>query len=118
MRSPKLAGRYLRASTRYRSTDASAGAEPVPVGFSGSLMVPSASLPREARAIPNESGGWWEADERPEPRSLGLLPSGPDPVGEWLVHRQPPKAYIGPMGRESKQRGIGSASFPPKESGG
>src|SRR5215470_6692801 len=32
----------------------------------------------------------WEADERPEPRSLGLLPSGPDPVGEWLVHRQPP----------------------------
>jgi diadenosine tetraphosphate (Ap4A) HIT family hydrolase len=34
--------------------------------------------------------GRWEADERPEPRSLGLLPSGPDPVGEWLVHRQPP----------------------------
>jgi hypothetical protein len=32
----------------------------------------------------------WEADERPEPRSLGLLPSGPDPVGEWLAHRQPP----------------------------
>ncbi len=32
----------------------------------------------------------WEADERPEPRSLGLLPSGPDPVGEWLVHCQPP----------------------------
>src|SRR5262249_19805249 len=32
----------------------------------------------------------WEADERPEPRSLGLLPSGPDPVGEWLVPRQPP----------------------------
>src|SRR5262249_3831161 len=32
----------------------------------------------------------WEADERPEPRSLGLLPSGPDPVGEWLVHRPPP----------------------------
>src|SRR5205823_11741646 len=31
-----------------------------------------------------------EADERPEPRSLGLLPSEPDPVGEWSVHRQPP----------------------------
>src|SRR6266542_1777685 len=30
----------------------------------------------------------WEADERPEPRSLGLLPSGPDPVGEWLVNRR------------------------------
>ncbi len=22
--------------------------------------------------------------------SLGLLPSGSDPVGEWLVHHQPP----------------------------
>ncbi len=44
----------------------------------------------------------WEADERPEPRSLGLLPSGPDPVGEWLVHRQPPGPYIGRGGGESK----------------
>src|SRR5580704_3337334 len=46
----------------------------------------------------------WEADERPEPRSLGLLPSGPDPVGEWLVHRQPPGPYIGRGGGESKRR--------------
>src|SRR5262249_42088466 len=46
----------------------------------------------------------WEADERPEPRSLGLLPSGPDPVGEWLAHRQPPGLYIGRGGRESKPR--------------
>jgi hypothetical protein len=45
----------------------------------------------------------WEADERPEPRSLGLLPSGPDPVGEWLVHRQPPGPYIGRAGAESKR---------------
>src|SRR5579862_1220820 len=45
----------------------------------------------------------WEADERPEPRSLGLLPSGPDPVGEWLVHRQPPAAYIGRRRGESKR---------------
>ena len=44
----------------------------------------------------------WEADERPDPCSLGLLPSGPDPVGEWLVHRQPPAFYIGRMGVESK----------------
>ena len=43
----------------------------------------------------------WEADERPEPRSLGLLPSGPDPVGEWLAHRQPPGPYIGRGGGES-----------------
>jgi len=41
----------------------------------------------------------WEADERPEPRSLGLLPSGPDPVGEWLVHRQPP-GLISAAGRQ------------------
>src|SRR5262249_9034473 len=32
----------------------------------------------------------WEADERPDPRSLGLLPPGPARVGEWLVHRHPP----------------------------
>src|SRR5580693_1019045 len=34
--------------------------------------------------------------------SLGLLPSGPDPVGEWLVHRQSPGPYLGPKGPESK----------------
>ncbi len=31
----------------------------------------------------------------PNRSSLGLLPSGPDPVGEWLAHRQPPGLYIG-----------------------
>src|SRR5882724_1864124 len=35
--------------------------------------------------------------------SLGLLPSGPDPVGEWLVHRQSPGPYLGPKGQESKR---------------
>lgn len=44
----------------------------------------------------------WEAGQRPDPGSLGLLPSGPDPVGEWLVHRQPPAAYIGQMGGRCK----------------
>src|SRR5262249_30345452 len=73
---------------------------------------------RKRGIIANESRNWWEADERPEPRSLGLLPSGPDPVGEWLVHRQPPPTYIGPIKRESKQRGSVSASFSPKESCG
>src|ERR1700743_1156090 len=34
--------------------------------------------------------------------SLGLLPSGPDPVGEWLAHRQSPGPYLGPKGPESK----------------
>src|SRR6202140_1426348 len=37
--------------------------------------------------------------------SLGLLPSGPDPVGEWLVHRQSPGPYLGPKGPESKRNG-------------
>ncbi|KZK89018.1 hypothetical protein PsAD5_05374 [Pseudovibrio sp. Ad5] len=27
--------------------------------------------------------------------SLGLLPSGSDPVGEWLVHHQPPDRVYG-----------------------
>jgi diadenosine tetraphosphate (Ap4A) HIT family hydrolase len=35
--------------------------------------------------------------------SLGLLPSGPDPIGEWLVHRQSPGAYLGPKWSESKR---------------
>jgi hypothetical protein len=35
-------------------------------------------------------GGWTET----RPVSLGLLPSGPDPVGEWCVHRQPPDGYL------------------------
>src|SRR6185437_3399039 len=39
--------------------------------------------------------------------SLGLLPSGPDPVGEWLVHRQSPGPYLGPKGAESKRGGRG-----------
>src|SRR6476646_9659032 len=37
--------------------------------------------------------------------SLGLLPSGPDPVGEWLVHRQSPGPYLGPKSAESKHDG-------------
>src|SRR5690242_3887930 len=53
----------------------------------------------------------WEADERPEPRSLGLLPSGPDPVGEWLVHRQPPVTYIG-RGRAESKRASRTATLP------
>jgi hypothetical protein len=44
--------------------------------------------------------------------SLGLLPSGPDPVGEWLVHRQSPGPYLGPKEAESK-RGIGCHTPPP-----
>jgi diadenosine tetraphosphate (Ap4A) HIT family hydrolase len=34
---------------------------------------------------------------------LGLLPSGPDPVGEWLVHHQPPTPHIGNCHAKSKR---------------
>jgi hypothetical protein len=60
--------------------------------------------PESDGAIAGLRNSGWEADERPEPRSLGLLPSGPDPVGEWLVHRQPPITYIG-RGRPESKRG-------------
>jgi hypothetical protein len=43
--------------------------------------------------------------------SLGLLPSGPDPVGEWLVHRQSPGPYLGPKAPESKRAQL---SYPAK----
>lgn len=36
------------------------------------------------------------------PGSLGLLPSGPDPVGEWLVHHQPPGSHIGNIATKCK----------------
>src|SRR4029079_5829257 len=112
----QLSCRYLRASARYPSAGVSTGAGPETADFLGSLIVPSARRRATRGLIANKSRNWWEADERPEPRPLGLLPSGPDPVGEWPVHRQPPGVYIRPINRESKQRGGASASFPPKES--
>lgn len=44
-------------------------------------------------------GGWHDDPCR---GSLGLLPSGPDPVGEWLVHHQPPGFHIGNIGSKCK----------------
>jgi hypothetical protein len=49
---------------------------------------PSRTKPSCGKA--NNVGGWTET----RPVSLGLLPSGPDPVGEWCVHRQPPIVYL------------------------
>src|ERR1700761_5889941 len=40
---------------------------------------------------PSASVGGWT---RTRPGSLGLLPSGPDPVGERYVPRQPPEPYL------------------------
>jgi hypothetical protein len=45
-------------------------------------------------------GGWTET----RPVSLGLLPSGSDPVGEWCVHRQPPSLYLDHAGSFRKLR--------------
>ena len=46
-------------------------------------------------------GGWHDDPCR---GSLGLLPSGPDPVGEWLVHHQPPTLHIVNRRAKSKRR--------------
>gem|GEM_PF-5851621 len=47
-----------------------------------------------------KTGGRLTSD--PIRTSLGLLPSGPDPVGEWLVHRQSPGSYLEPKQVKSK----------------
>jgi hypothetical protein len=54
-----------------------------------------------------EKVGGWHGD--PCRGSLGLLPSGPDPVGEWLVHHQPPGFHIGNRAGNCKG-GIGEAT--------
>lgn len=36
-------------------------------------------------------------------KSLGLLPSRPDPVGEQLTHHQPPSIHIDNISRKSKR---------------
>src|ERR1700761_7127253 len=46
-------------------------------------------------------GGWTKT----RPGSLGLLPSGPDPVGERYVLRQPPAAYVDHEAAGRKRRG-------------
>src|ERR1700690_900113 len=47
-------------------------------------------------------GGWTKT----RPGSLGLLPSGPDPVGERYVLRQPPGAYVAQAGAGRKGAGV------------
>src|ERR1700674_1177771 len=53
----------------------------------------------------------WEADERPDPCSLGLLPSGSDPVGEWLVHRQPPVSISVQRAEKASRRAAALLAF-------
>ena len=51
----------------------------------------------------DEAGGW---NNDPFRGSLGLLPSGPDPVGEWIVHHQPPAPHIVNPAPECKAKAI------------
>lgn len=55
-------------------------------------MVPRQGRRRWCPDRTEKVGGWHDDPCR---GSLGLLPSGPDPVGEWLVHHQPPGFHIG-----------------------
>jgi hypothetical protein len=88
-------------------------AEPAPVLAESTPK--ARTLNRKGRRFPRDSlektGRRLTSD--PIRTSLGLLPSGPDPVGEWLVHRQSPGTYLGPKGQESKR---GKAVMP-RESG-
>src|SRR5262245_13568429 len=90
MRSAKVAGRYLRASTRYALPPARPRSRP------GALVTSFIGAPAAAwshrvaeRVVQSDRQWMLEASGRltsdPNRSSLGLLPSGPDPVGEWLV---------------------------------
>src|SRR5262249_24673717 len=104
MRSSNVCGRYLRASTRYGPVTAASGSRPADSDERASFIKPPANASlgpgRVGRIRMSCLGGRLTSD--PNRSSLGLLPSGPDPVGEWLVPRQPPGIYIGPTGSESK----------------
>src|SRR3984885_6777465 len=80
-RRPLLAGKG-----RWRSILSFASLDEPPLRGEGELKLTLAwSL------TPNASVGGWT---KTRPGSLGLLPSGPDPVGERYVLRQPPAAYV------------------------
>src|SRR5258707_10314903 len=110
----KLEGRYLRASTRYgfaTSTGPPRSKPPCSVWSSGGapasvigrsaiecLSGPAcgkepnhaqqAGAPHDLRDSLGKTGRRLTSD--PIRTSLGLLPSGPDPVGEWLRPPHPP----------------------------
>src|SRR5208282_6618805 len=60
----------------------------------------ASGLRREAATVMAKAGGWTKT----RPVSLGLLPSGPDPIGERCVLRQPPWAYVDHSARGRKGR--------------
>ena len=99
--------RQRRSSCKAReasvSQDGPEGAQPAPFetrlrrssgrGLALGLRARTGSIPfvrRSGRETGAKVGGWTKT----RPVSLGLLPSGPDPVGERYVLRQPPGAYV------------------------
>src|SRR3990170_1294649 len=78
--SPKTLGRYFRASAAWLS-------------IWGSSPAMTRSAPIVELTTLGARGG--RLDEQPAKRSLGLLPSGPDPVGEARACCQPPSGNIG-----------------------
>jgi hypothetical protein len=71
-----------------------AGKDPVAwVAVGGCLDIGHACPAVLSQMVGANEGGRLERQPEPE-NSLGLLPSGPDPVGERLVRRQPPAFYI------------------------
>src|ERR1044072_5829430 len=107
IRSANVAGRYLRASTRYDAPPAVAPRSSP--GLVASFILTWRPQPEESERRHLKSG---RLTSDPSRSSLGLLPSGPDPVGEWLVHRQPPASYIGRTKQECKRPLPRRASFP------
>src|SRR5262249_58851441 len=92
--SAKVAGRYLRARTRYGVAVTGASVMSGPIGAGGSM--------RSGRRPDNDPRG----------NSLRLLPSGPDRVGETHVRRRPPGDHIGP-GRHGGKAESGPHPPPP-----
>src|SRR5689334_20885159 len=113
IRSVNVAGRYLRASTRYEAPAAPRSSPGLVASFiltkyPVSFRKPRSGCPESITpkshdtegpafmdsglAISSRPGmtvfGSGRLTSDPSRSSLGLLPSGPDPVGEWLVHRQ------------------------------
>ena len=77
-----------------------------PLGGEGELK----NDPRLVADGPSASVGGWT---KTRPGSLGLLPSGPDPVGERYVLRQPPAAYVDHETAGRKRRAPSAPPCPP-----
>ena len=121
-------GRYLRASARW-GTHArrrpGAGAQD-PTGKRGSSAAAFRASSISARSIGRiaaslaaartpaprrQSGAKVRGWTKTRPGSLGLLPSGPDPVGERFVLRQPPAPYLDHGARRRKGRAAAAIGY-------